>query len=231
MAGLDPAIQVDPRVKPGDDEFLWSGGRPKAVLFDLLTVLLDSWTLWDAVAGNRDDGRRWRAAYLQNTYAEGHYRPYEALVREAAVAVGLPAALGDELALRYAELQPWPEVADILGKLQGRLPLAIVTNCSEALGRIAAACTGIAFDVVVTAERAGFYKPHPAPYRLALAELGFAPHEALFVAGSAYDLAGAAGVGLPVYWHDRIGMAMPAQAPAPRWHCASLHPLKEIAPD
>ena len=59
--------------------------RPKAVLFDLLTALIDSWTLWDAVAGNRDDGRRWRAAYLKNTYAEGRYRPYETLVREAAV--------------------------------------------------------------------------------------------------------------------------------------------------
>ena len=26
--------------------------RPKAVLFDLLTALMDSWTLWDTVAGN-----------------------------------------------------------------------------------------------------------------------------------------------------------------------------------
>src|SRR5207249_1185192 len=181
--------------------------RPKAVLFDLLTALLDSWTLWDAVAGNRDDGRRWRAAYLKNTYGEGRYRPYETLVGEAAVAIGLSADLGDRLIARYGELMPWPELSEVLGPLQGAVPFAIVTNCSEALGRIAAARTGIAFDVVVTAERAGFYKPHPAPYRLALAELGVAPPECLFVAGSAYDLAGAAAVGLPVFWHDRIGMA------------------------
>jgi hypothetical protein len=32
------------------------------------------------------------------------------------------------------------------------------------------------------------------------------PEECLFVAGSAYDLFGAAGVGMPVYWHDRAGM-------------------------
>ena len=201
--------------------------QPKAVLFDLLTALLDSGTLWDAVAGNRHDGRRWRAAYLKNTYAEGRYRPYETLVREAAVAVGLPPGLADQLAARYGELQPWPEVADILGPLQGRVPLAIITNCSEGFGRIAAARTGIAFDAIVTAERAGFYKPHPAPYRLALAELGAAPQEALFVAGSAYDLSGAAAVGLPMYWHDRIGMATPPDAPTPRWHHASLSPLKE----
>ncbi len=205
-----------------------SGRRPKAVLFDLLTALIDSWALWDAVAGNSADGRRWRAAYLQNTYAEGRYRPYEALVREAAVAEGLSAALGNRLAARYGELLPWPEVGEVLGPLQGQAKLAVVTNCSEELGHIAAARTGIDFDCIVTAERAGFYKPHPAPYRLALAELGAAPQECLFVAGSAYDLAGAASVGLPVFWHDRIGMVMPPGAPPPRWRHASLYPLTQI---
>ena len=202
--------------------------RPTAVLFDLLTALIDSWSLWDAVAGNSADGRRWRAAYLKNTYAEGRYRPYETLVREAAVAVGLSAGLGDQLAARYAELMPWPEVAEILAPLQGRVPLAIVTNCSEELGRIAAARTGIAFDSIVTAERAGFYKPNAAPYRLALAELDAAPQDCLFVAGSPYDLVGAAAVGLPVFWHDRIGMAMPEGAPPPLWRQRGLHPLTQI---
>ena len=199
--------------------------RPKAVLFDLLTGLIDSWALWDAVAGDVAAGRRWRAAYLKNTYAEGRYRSYETLVSEAAVEVGLPAALAAALAARYGELQPWSEIAGVLGGLHGRVKLAIVTNCSEALGQIAALCTGVGFDAFVTAERAGFYKPHPAPYRLALAELCVAPQEALFVAGSAYDLAGAAAVGLPVFWHDRIGMTPPPEAPPPLCRAPSLHPL------
>jgi 2-haloalkanoic acid dehalogenase type II len=202
--------------------------RPKAVLFDLLTALIDSWSLWDAVAGSRDDGRRWRAAYLKNTYAEGRYRPYETLVREAAAAVGLDPVLGDALAARYGELIPWPEVSEVLGALQGSVPLAVVTNCSEALGHIAAGCTGIAFASIVTAERAGFYKPHPRPYRLALQELGAASEDCLFVAGSPYDLYGAAAVGLPVFWHNRIGMALPPDAPPPRWHYPTLRPLSEI---
>jgi HAD superfamily hydrolase (TIGR01509 family) len=108
------------------------------------------------------------------------------------------------------------------------LPLGIVTNCSEALGRLAAARTGVVFDVVVTAERAGFYKPHPRPYRLALDELRVEPQDCLFVAGSAYDLFGAAAVGLPVFWHDRIGMAMPPDAPPPLMRCGSLHPLRHM---
>jgi 2-haloacid dehalogenase len=35
--------------------------RFDAVLFDLLTALLDSWTLWNKVAGSAKDGGNWRA--------------------------------------------------------------------------------------------------------------------------------------------------------------------------
>lgn len=203
----------------------------RAVLFDLLTALIDSWSLWDSVAGTRDAGRRWRAAYLKNTYAEGRYRPYQSLVREAAVEAGLPPEFGDRLAARYGELSPWPEVGEVLGRLQGGCRLGIVTNCSETLGRVAAARTGIAFDTIVTAERAGFYKPHSWPYRLALQELGVSGADCLFVAGSAYDLFGAAAAGLPVFWHDRIGMQIPPGAPAPLARHASLHPLQAMLLD
>ena len=200
----------------------------RAVLFDLLTALLDSWSLWEKVAG-RDAGRRWRAAYLRNTYAEPAYRPYPDLVREAAVETGLPPEAADRLVACYGEIEPWPEVGATLGRLAGQVPLAVVTNCSEALGRVAGARTGITFDAIVTAEEAGFYKPHPLPYRLALAALGDPPaQECLFVAGSGYDLVGAAAVGLPVFWHDRIGMTPPAGAPPPIARHASLQPLPAL---
>lgn len=201
------------------------------MLFDLLTALLDSWTLWDSVAGNVQDGRRWRAAYLKITYGEGRYRPYEALVREAAETAGLPGLLADRLVEHYPKLVPWPEVGEVVGALHGKFRLGVVTNCSDTLGRVALARVGIAFDTVVTAERAGFYKPDPRPYRLALAELGVAPADCLFVAGSAYDLVGAAAVGLPVYWHDRVGMTAPPEAPPPLMRVDSLYPLKRLLLD
>ena len=55
---------------------------PKAMLFDLLTALIDSWTLWNSVAGSEASGRRWRAEYLRLTYGCGAYVPYETLVRD-----------------------------------------------------------------------------------------------------------------------------------------------------
>ncbi|RAI37052.1 hypothetical protein CH341_29925 [Rhodoplanes roseus] len=89
----------------------------------------------------------------------------------------------------------------------------MVTNCSVRLGRLAAARLAIDWDCIVTAEEAGFYKPDPRPYRLALDRLGVAPHEAAFVAGSGYDLFGTAAVGLRTYWHNRVGLARPDGAP------------------
>ena len=143
--------------------------RYDAVLFDLLTALLDSWSLWNAVAGNEEAGRRWRAAYLQITYRTGTYRSYEHLVAEAAEAVGLPRRLSAELADRYGELRPWPGAPGTLRALSDAgLRLGVVTNCSEQLGRLAADRVGADFAAVVTAERAGFYKPDPHPYRLCL---------------------------------------------------------------
>lgn len=36
----------------------------EAIAFYLLTALVDSWSLWIAVAGDEDLGRRWRATSL-----------------------------------------------------------------------------------------------------------------------------------------------------------------------
>lgn len=203
--------------------------RYDAVLFDLLTALLDSWTLWNDVAEDAAAGGAWRAAYLRRTYGTGAYRPYEALVAEAAVEVGLDRRLAASLAARYVELRPWSGVAAALAPLVAAgVPLGVATNCSEALGCIAASRVGVPFAVVVTAERAGCYKPDARLYRLALTEMGVAPERCLFVAGSAYDLIGASRVGLAIWWHDRIGMEKPPDAPEQLVHTRGLEGLAEF---
>ncbi len=187
----------------------------EAVCFDLLTALLDSWSLWDAVAaeaGYGGRGRAWRQAYLRGTSAAGDYRPYEGIIAEAAREAGLPPALAGRLLARWGELTPWPEVPATLRAL--RLPLAIATNCSEALAGVAVATLEAAFAVVATAERAGAYKPDPRPYRLALAGLGLPPERVLFVAGSPFDVGGALGAGMPVVWANRLGLPLPPGAEA-----------------
>jgi 2-haloacid dehalogenase len=199
--------------------------RYEAVLFDLLTALLDSWSLWNAVAGGAPAGRRWRQRYLELTYSTGDYRPYETLVAEAAASVGLPSSTPVALLERWDSLAPWPEVPGVLLILAERMSLGIVTNCSEVLGHRAVARLGVPVPIVVTAEGAGAYKPDPRPYERAVRELGVPAERVLFVAGSPFDIPGATGARLPVVWHNRLGLTRLPQSPAPLAELATLDPL------
>jgi 2-haloacid dehalogenase len=196
-----------------------------AILFDLLTALIDSWSLWNRVAGGEAAGRAWRMEYLHLTYGCGAYRPYEDLVAEAALASGLNAAHAARLEASWDELQPWDDAPALLRDLAPSYRLGVVTNCSERLGRRAAARLQAPFECVVTAERAGNYKPDPAPYRLALQELGLPAERVLFVAGSGFDLFGTARVGLATLWHNRVGLAAPDGAPSPIAQARTLRPM------
>lgn len=199
--------------------------RYDGVIFDLLTALIDSWTLWNDVAGSEEDGMRWRQAYLKLTYGSGVYRPYETIVAEAASAAGIGQDKPGALTRRWIELQPWPEAVNVVETLAGRAKLGVVTNCSTAMGRAAAERVSQAFDVVITAEEAGFYKPRTQPYAATLAAMNMDPKQVLFVAGSAADVPGAMALGMPVYWHNRIGVAAEAE---PLYHERSLNRLLEV---
>ncbi len=181
--------------------------------------------MWNAAAGSEAGGLAWRAQYLHLTYGCGAYRPYEALVREAARVAGVSDLAVERLESRWDSLEPWRDASAALEKLKGHVKLGIVTNCSIELGRRAAARLNVAWDVIVTAEEAGFYKPDPVPYQLALARLDVRPEQAVFVAGSGYDLFGTHRVGLRTYWHNRLALARPEDARSPDYASSSLEDL------
>ena len=187
--------------------------RYEAVGFDLLTALLDSWSLFADVAGGRDLGMRWHAA-SQSLLRGRAYRPFEDIVREAGVAVGIERTRADQLLSRWGESEPWPDVPGVLPHLASYTRF-IVTNCSERLGAAAAARVGT-FDLVMTAERAGAYKPDPRPYRAAIDALNLQRRRVLFVAGSAHDVGGASRAGMDVYWANRGRVPAPTDAKALR---------------
>lgn len=184
-----------------------------AVGFDLLTALLNTWTLWSSVAGDQALGMRWHAA-SQELLRGKQYRPFEDIVRESASDVGVDAKRARELLRRWGDFEPWPDVPPVMERLEGTKRF-VVTNCSRKLGRLAGFRAG-RFDLVVTAEEAGAYKPDPLPYRMALERLGLDPAEVLFVAGSAHDVGGAARVGMDVYWANRGGAPPPTDGTAIR---------------
>ncbi len=187
---------------------------PSAILFDLLTGLLDSWTLWNQVAGSSELGLAWRKAYLKITYTLGQYVPYDEVVARAAQEVGLSRDDANALIARWDDLQPWPEARHIVTVLQHTKRVGVVTNCSEALSQRAVGCLGVDLSVLVSAERAGFYKPDERSYRMALDELGLDAEQVLYVAGSPYDVEAPARLGMRVVWHDRAGLRGSAPLPA-----------------
>ena len=183
--------------------------RYSAIGFDLLTALLDTWSLFAEVAGGRELGMRWHAA-SQSLLRGRPYRPFEDIVRDAADSVGIEPPRADELLSRWGEAAPWPDVPGVLSRLSSYTRF-IVTNCSERLGALAAARAG-KFDLVMTAERAGAYKPDPRPYRAALDALSLHRKQVLFVAGSAHDIGGATRAGMDVYWANRGRVPAPSDA-------------------
>ena len=205
----------------------FDSARIDAIAFDLLTALIDSWSLWIGVGGEAALGRAWRTASLRRVTGAGAYRPYEDILREATAEVGLPPARAEALLARWDALEPWPEAPVVLRALAGRR-LAVLTNCSQALAERAAAITGGDFEVVMSAERAGAYKTDPRAYRAALTGLGLAPERVLFVAGSAHDVPGAGALGLPVYWSNRERLPIPEGAPPPVADAPDLSALPDL---
>ncbi|KAF5506161.1 (S)-2-haloacid dehalogenase 4A [Colletotrichum siamense] len=192
---------------------------PKAIIFDLLTALLDSWTIWNASTptGTAAEGRKWRERYLELTFSQGAYAPYAALVTQAADDVNLPRSAPEALIRDWPNLAAWPEVGDVLSRLRKKgYKLGVITNCSVEEGNIAVrnaekAVTetgqrNFRFDAAITAEESGFYKPMVQAYHAILPELGVSADEVLFVAGSNGDVEGATEAGFKVVWHNKIGL-------------------------
>lgn len=197
------------------------------VLFDLFSALLNSQPAYDEVAGGAELGTRWRSEHSRRSYLAGDYRPYDDLVAEAAERVGLSPDRAPALVARLGELRPWPEAPAVLARVRATVRIGVVTNCSEELGRRAAARVGVPLDVVATAEAASAYKPRPEPYRLALEALDVNAARTLFVAGSPEDIAGANRVGMPVYWHNRRGLDLGGH-PRPLVEHGSLAALLDL---
>src|SRR5713226_9670587 len=81
----------------------------RGVACDLLTALVDSWGLWERVAGDPERGRRWRQVSLRMVTSSGAYRPHEAVVSAATEERGPPAAKTTEPPQRGGELEPCPD--------------------------------------------------------------------------------------------------------------------------
>lgn len=85
----------------------------------------------------------------------------------------------------------------LIRRLRPRYQLAIISNASDSLLPTLSEY-GLAekFDLIVGSAAEGVMKPHPEIYRRALARLGRAPQEAVFIDDAPANVAGARAVGM-----------------------------------
>jgi 2-haloacid dehalogenase len=133
----------------------------------------------------------------------GEYKPFHQIVANALERTmrrfGLEYRESDGPAV-YEEIPTWgpyPGVSEALRRLAEEYPLVIVTNSDDAHAKRLVENLQAPFEVVITAEEMGVYKPRLRAFEYTLDKLGVAPDEIVHVSASPkYDLRSAADMGI-----------------------------------
>jgi 2-haloacid dehalogenase len=149
-------------------------------------------------------------ARLEAPLEAGQYLRYRDLLARVAAAICAQQSIEPSLAeltgfgASVVDWPPFPDSAEALARLGTRYQLAVVTNCDDDLFAASSRRLGDPFDVVVTAEQAGSYKPATRHFELLFERLGLPPQRILHVAQSFYhDHVPANALGMRSVWVDR----------------------------
>lgn len=159
---------------------------PKAVVFDMDGLLVDSEVLWGRAERRVVEGygRAWEPEVQQLLLGSGPADAAALLARHLGVADAdevdrrLLAASVEEF---RAGVPLRPGAGPLVAALRGRLPLAIASNSRRVLVDLALSSAGLCgvMDAVVSAEDVARPKPAPDPYAGACALLGVDPAAAV----------------------------------------------------
>jgi 2-haloalkanoic acid dehalogenase type II len=125
------------------------------------------------------------------------------------------------------------ETAHVLSALKTRYRIGMLSNADDDFLTACLEKNGLRteFEVVVTSESAGVYKPHEEIFRSFCEAAGVARHEVLYVGDSqSADVLGAKNAGMPVAWVNRDGSALKQGVPQPDHEIASLSDLLDLLP-
>ncbi|MGI8510064.1 MAG: HAD family hydrolase [Gemmatimonadaceae bacterium] len=169
--------------------------RPIAVLFDLDGTLIDSIGLLLASVRHAFDGFPGRSP-TDEEWVAGIGTPLAKQMREFCDSDTQVEAI----TARYRTYQreahdrlttAYPGTLDVLGTLAAAgHPMAIVTSKSNEMMHRGLDYTGIApfMTSTIGCDSCTLHKPDPFPVRLALQQLGYGEHEAVFVGDSPHDV-------------------------------------------
>jgi 2-haloalkanoic acid dehalogenase type II len=211
-----------------------------------IAAALAPWVRGRGVAAAPDDLMSAFAAIETTVQAETPTMRYPEVLAEVIRRIGrqVGAEVSDDDARSFgASVGSWPAFPDsaaALARLQTRYRLIILSNVDRASFARSAARLGAEFDLVVTAEDVGAYKPSERSFPALLQRLGsigVSEDRLLHVAQSLYhDHVPAQAVGLPTVWidrrHGREGTGAtpaPARDVTPHWRFDSMAELAAAA--
>ena len=111
----------------------------------------------------------------------------------------------------WHRLDPWPDSVEGLTRLKSRYIVATLSNGNVSLLVNMAKRGGIPWDVVLSAEIAGYYKPDPEAYLKSAEILDLRPEQCLMVAAHNADLVSAATCGFHTAFVARLHEYGPGQ--------------------
>ena len=193
-------------------------GTPSVVIFDVNETLSDMSPLgdsFDRVGLGSGAVEAWFASVLRDGFAltaVGINPGFADLASEAlrvrlcARVPGDTQRLVDEVMDTFTSLSVHPDVTEGVRVLTERgVRLVTLSNGSTSVARglLERAGLGDAFEMLLSVEDAGAWKPHPAAYAHALQACRVTPADAMLVAVHPWDIDGAARAGLRTGWLNR----------------------------
>ena len=178
-------------------------------------------------------GRQRIEQYQDNLYMLGHSGYLETCRRSFVYCLRLHGVAFepmdvDRFMAVYEDLRPFDDAVQGLQKLVGsrRFGLVVLSNGEQSyLERMAANNVGIPFDAVISVEKAGVFKPHPAVYRTAARILDKSPGEIMMVSSHSFDVTGARASGFRAGYVNRYRLPNEVSVYLPDFEVADFHEL------
>ena len=148
---------------------------------------------------------------LDGALCEPPYKSYRTVLAEVVEGFGrrfgFPVGAADRnvLALSVPSWRPFPDTVTALHALARQYRLDVISNIDDDLFDASARQLGARFDLVVTAQQAKCYKPHPAIFKEALRRLAAQPDAVAHIAEGVTEIQPARQLGCATVWVRRNG--------------------------
>ena len=209
----------------------------QACVFDAYGTLFDFAAAARKVLG--DDTRfitLWRDKQLQYTWLRAAQERHADFLQVTGDALDFTletiigkSDLRDQLMSLFVTLDPFPEVPNVLRKLNtAGMRTAILSNGSPAMLDAAVKAARLELDAVLSVEEVGVYKPHPKVYQLAVDRLTIPASAITYLSSNSWDAYAASAFGMQVVWCNRYAQRRERLPGSPDREVFSLEQLPAL---